>query len=561
MKVFDDIIPPMRIRIPAVLAAILSTAVLSCSTSPITGKEEFLLVPPETEAQMGIENARAVLEVQDPYPDPGVQRTVERVGRRIVPHTHLPNLPYTFHVIASPKINAFTTGGGQIFIYTGLLERLKSEAELAAVIAHEIGHSSGRHIAKKVQTSLLISLGAAAAGTAVKSESAARSLEAALGIVNLFARGYSRDHEREADDVGAVYMAKAGYDPEGMADTFRLFLDLSAGKGGGEHWILSDHPAAAERIARVERTAPRLRVEAAERGVRLETSRETAERYGAQVLGPLARASENAKKSVVGLSIGREFRNGALIGSGRPITARDPSAALAVFFEGIDPRFAHRVRVEWYDPNGQGRFFNRGEVRSASGTAVFSLAPQGGFNRYAGVNRLAGKWTALVLLDGFPVAKQEFVVDVPPLPRVETRPARSAGLSFRVPRNWALAEVRRLDPPGDPGLLPAPALTIFHGPARHGGDASRMADEFAEGLSKGHYAKKERGRDIRVGGRKAHVKEMFVEEGRKRRDIVLVSLARGGEGFVLVFSFDRGTRGSEEVQEGIDAVLKSMSGL
>ena len=231
MKVFDDIIPPMRIRIPAVLAAILSTAVLSCSTSPITGKEEFLLVPPETEAQMGIENARAVLEVQDPYPDPGVQRTVERVGRRIVPHTHLPNLPYTFHVIASPKINAFTTGGGQIFIYTGLLERLKSEAELAAVIAHEIGHSSGRHIAKKVQTSLLISLGAAAAGTAVKSESAARSLEAALGIVNLFARGYSRDHEREADDVGAVYMAKAGYDPEGMADTFRLFLDLSAGKG------------------------------------------------------------------------------------------------------------------------------------------------------------------------------------------------------------------------------------------------------------------------------------------------------------------------------------------
>ena len=143
---------------------------------------------------------------------------------------------------------------------------------------------------------------------------------------------------------------------------------------------------------------------------------------------------------------------------------------------------------------------------------------------------------------------------------METRPARSAGLSFRVPRNWALAEVRRLDPPGDPGLLPAPALTIFHGPARHGGDASRMADEFAEGLSKGHYAKKERGRDIRVGGRKAHVKEMFVEEGRKRRDIVLVSLARGG-GIRARLLFRPGKRGSEEVQEGIDAVLKSMSGL
>jgi hypothetical protein len=199
-----------------------------------------------------------------------------------------------------------------------------------------------------------------------------------LGIVNLFALGYSRDHEREADDVGAVYMAKAGYDPEGMADTFRLFLDLSAGKGGGEHWILSDHPAAAERIARVERTAPRLRVEAAERGVRLETSRETAERYGAQVLGPLARASENAKKSVVGLSIGREFRNGALIGSGRPIPARDPSAALAVFFEGSTP-----VRPSGAGgvvrPNGQGRFFNRGEVERV-GTAVFPRAT-GRFNR------------------------------------------------------------------------------------------------------------------------------------------------------------------------------------
>ena len=398
-----------------IFAALLLVSLAACATNPITGKSELMIIPESVETQMGLDNARAILMVEDPYPDPALQRYVEEVGQRIVPHTHRPGLPYRFRVIASPRRNAFTTGGGQVFFYTGLLRELSSEAELAAILAHEIGHNAGRHVAKKVQASLLVSLGMEAIGPEVS-----QSLRSALEVVSLFAQSaYSRSQEEEADRVGLRYMTLAGYVPEGMVNAFRTLRDLSGGKGQRGHWIFSTHPDINRRIAAARKQVPFYRRLAREKGIRLETG---AARYRARVLEPLRQAERAARRAFQDAWIATGIAaDGRLLGVGQPVRRSHRAVHLLVRWGKVTPGMEHRVRVEWYGPRGQGLFLNRDVLRNGNRTSHLVLSPRGGFGRFVAEHGLSGRWTARIFLDGFPVGERTFEVRIPPAVRYDRR--------------------------------------------------------------------------------------------------------------------------------------------
>ena len=147
------------------------------------------------------------------YPDQALQAYVQQVGERVARHSHRGQLDYHFTVIDSPDINAFALPGGYIYIHRGLMAYLGSEAELAAVLGHEVGHVTARHgVRQQSQSTAWGVLGQAVAmGTGV---GAAADVTGVLG--NAVVRGYGRDMELEADGLGAEYLARGGYDPQAM---------------------------------------------------------------------------------------------------------------------------------------------------------------------------------------------------------------------------------------------------------------------------------------------------------------------------------------------------------
>jgi predicted Zn-dependent protease len=235
----------------------------------------FILWSVPGEISMGQE-AIAELEAEGlPYlEDPTVRATLDRITGRLVaavPAT-FPKYPFHFAVIDDCVVNAFALPGGPIRVHRGLLVKTtETEAELAGVLAHEMGHVLGRHGSKRM-SDLFLKLGLLAAVVTVADEvekghcksvnrdeckstwSQVIGVVGYLGVV-LSSLAYSRDQESEADWIGAQLMADAGYDPEGMARVFDKFAQMKAEQGASEtaflNRILSTHPPSADRAVRV----------------------------------------------------------------------------------------------------------------------------------------------------------------------------------------------------------------------------------------------------------------------------------------------------------------------
>src|SRR3990167_9165653 len=182
-----------------------------CAHNPATGRTDFVMMSESQELQMGRSYSQQILKENPRYADENLQAYVQQVGERVAKHSHRSNLQYHFTVVDSPDINAFALPGGHIYIHRGLLAYLNSEAELAAVLGHEVGHVTARHgVQQQSQSSAWGILGQALAiGTGV---GAAADLTSVLG--SAFVRGYGRDMELEADGLGAQYLARSGYDPQ-----------------------------------------------------------------------------------------------------------------------------------------------------------------------------------------------------------------------------------------------------------------------------------------------------------------------------------------------------------
>jgi predicted Zn-dependent protease len=233
----------------SILLVALGWLVTGCATNPVTGSSDFVLMSEEQEISLGQKYSTEISKEMPAYSDPVLEELVQRVGKKLAQHSHRPGLEYHFTIVDSTRVNAFALPGGYIYITRGMLAYLNSEAELAAVLGHEIGHVTARHSVRQQSTSAVTGiLGAVlAASTGIQGADSLTNL-AGTAIV----RGYGREHELEADRLGAEYLARSGYDPEAMLKVVSVLknqeaFEVSIAKKEGRqpnvyHGLFSTHP-------------------------------------------------------------------------------------------------------------------------------------------------------------------------------------------------------------------------------------------------------------------------------------------------------------------------------
>ena len=230
-----------------VLAPALLLALGACATNPVTGRSELSLVSSNQELALGRDGYPAVVNEYGKYEDAALGAYVDSVGQRVARVSHLPNLEWHFTLVDDPAVNAFAMPGGYIYVTRGILAYLGSEAQLAGVLGHEIGHVTHRHTAEAMTRQQLYGLGLGVlevAAPSLKPYSAAS--QQALGLLFL---KYSRQNENEADALGVEYATKAGYDPREIPATYETLKRVSAAAGSTIPVFLSTHPDPGDREA------------------------------------------------------------------------------------------------------------------------------------------------------------------------------------------------------------------------------------------------------------------------------------------------------------------------
>jgi len=245
--------------------------VWGCATAPIKEsdfKKESNLISEEEEIKFGyyvdeyIRGEYTLLENKD------INAAVAEIGNKIVAMSYRPDLKFTFRVLNEYEVNAFAGPGGYIYITRGMMDHIKTQDELSAVLAHEISHVCARHQVKALynantaQTFLFLSDIIATVAGVYTGSSAVADLSSTVGQMAtiMVYQGYSRSFEAEADKLGAFYMYKAGYDPEGMADLFGILLALRKEKGEKTGLgIFATHPSLEWRAKRIRRISPQIK--------------------------------------------------------------------------------------------------------------------------------------------------------------------------------------------------------------------------------------------------------------------------------------------------------------
>jgi predicted Zn-dependent protease len=239
---------------PALLlaAGLVAGPVASCARNPVTGKNELALVSEGQEIQMGQQAAQEVAQTIGFVDDPELQSYVANIGKRMAAKSERPDLPWEFHVVNDASVNAFALPGGFIYVTRGLLGHMNSEAELATVLGHEIGHVTARHSVQQISKAQLATLGLGI-GSIVSPEVAQFAGLASQGLQVLFLK-YGRDAETQADDLGFRYALGQNYDVREMSNVFETLNRASQVEGGGgrlPEW-LSTHPDPENRVKRTE---------------------------------------------------------------------------------------------------------------------------------------------------------------------------------------------------------------------------------------------------------------------------------------------------------------------
>jgi predicted Zn-dependent protease len=239
---------PYRPVVAAILAAAMAVA---CATNPATGKKELILVSEDQEVQIGQAEAKKTISQLGAYDNPALQDYVSSIGMKLAAASERPQLPWSFTIVDDPQVNAFALPGGPIFITRGILAHMGSEAELAGVLGHEIGHVTARHSAQQMSNAQLAQLGLGV-GTILRPDLAQYAGLASSGLQVLFLK-YSRDNENEADMLGFRYSVRTGYDPHAMLDLFRMLqgVEVLAGQGRVPGW-LTTHPFPEDRLSNTE---------------------------------------------------------------------------------------------------------------------------------------------------------------------------------------------------------------------------------------------------------------------------------------------------------------------
>ncbi|MEW5773508.1 MAG: M48 family metallopeptidase [Thermodesulfobacteriota bacterium] len=244
------------------LAALPAAALAACASAPYTDRPQFILVPRSAESRMGEDVARDILKKEKLSTDPEKTGPVERSGRRIAEVAEAPDFAWQFHTIDKPDtVNAFALPGGKVFVYTGLFKLASTEEELATVIGHEAAHVIARHGAERMSQAMALDLGARAAliaaGGAGYSAASMKAFQVAFGVAANVGviLPFSRQHEYEADRIGTILMAKAGYDPRKALAFWTKMAEHSKDKQKPPEY-LSTHPSDESRIAALKDLMP-----------------------------------------------------------------------------------------------------------------------------------------------------------------------------------------------------------------------------------------------------------------------------------------------------------------
>ena len=242
-----------RIRSAVPLAvAVAAVTALSCAVNPATGEREFMLVSESQEIQMGLQADPAIVSQYGLYPDESLQQYLDQIGKKMAARSERPDLPWAFRLIDDPVINAFAVPGGFIYITRGIMAYFNSEAELASVVGHEIGHVTARHSAQQMSQQQLAQVGLIAGAVLVPDQYSGLVLGIGGAGMQLLFLKFSRDDERQADDLGMRYMVRADYDAREMPGVYGMLGRVSSAGGGQRvpEWQ-STHPDPEDREQRM----------------------------------------------------------------------------------------------------------------------------------------------------------------------------------------------------------------------------------------------------------------------------------------------------------------------
>lgn len=246
----------------------LCLLIANCAENPVSGRANFVTVSESQEIQIGRTEDVKVRQEYGVYDSKALQAYVNSVGQRLGAASHRPQLKYSYVVVDSPEINAFALPGGYIYITRGILAYLNSEAELAAVLGHETGHVTARHSVQQISAQQAAGVGATLLGIFVPALRNQAGDTAINLLGNALLSGYGREHELEADKLGAEYLYRTGYDPQAMIKVLGVLknqelFDAETAKAEGReprsyHGVFASHPDADKRLHEVVGEAGRI---------------------------------------------------------------------------------------------------------------------------------------------------------------------------------------------------------------------------------------------------------------------------------------------------------------
>jgi predicted Zn-dependent protease len=246
-------------RVPTTVLALALGVVVACTTVPLTGRTQVMLLPESTEQEMGVTAFRQALTKSKVSTDPALNAQLTRVGTRIAAATGRTDYQWEFKVFEDKQVNAFCLPGGKVVVYTGILPVTRDDAGLAAVVGHEVAHAIARHGGERVSQNYIAQFGLAGTQLALSGQDPLL----AQGVITALGAGatvgyllpYGRLQESEADHLGLIYMAKAGYHPSAARDLWVRMAEMSKGQQKPPEF-LSTHPADAIRIRQIEAWLP-----------------------------------------------------------------------------------------------------------------------------------------------------------------------------------------------------------------------------------------------------------------------------------------------------------------
>lgn len=235
--------------------ALLAAGLTGCAVNPVTGKKEMIIDSVQQDIAAGQQNYGPSQQSQGGkyVVDPGLTAYVSQVGKKLAAVSDVPNLPYEFVVLNNDTPNAWAMPGGKLAINRGLLVQLEDEAQLAAVLGHEIVHAAARHGASAKTQQMVVGAGALLAGVAIankKPEYGVLAVGALAVGANAWNSKYSRDHESDSDKYGIKYMVKAGYDPQAAVELQELFVRMfDKQEPSWLEGMFASHPPSRDRVA------------------------------------------------------------------------------------------------------------------------------------------------------------------------------------------------------------------------------------------------------------------------------------------------------------------------